>query len=47
VLLAPITAQLIAASLRGERTPWHEALGIERFTAAATPSVSTPPAASR
>jgi glycine oxidase len=47
VLLAPITAQLIAASVRGERTPWHDALGIERFTAAAAPNVLTPPAALR
>ena len=34
VLLAPLTARLVAASLRGERSPWHDALGIERFAAA-------------
>ena len=31
VLLAPITARLIAALLRGERGPWSDALGLERF----------------
>jgi glycine oxidase len=34
VLLAPLTAQLIAAALRGERGEWHAALGLERFGAA-------------
>jgi len=43
VLLAPITAQLVSASLCGERTPWHDVLGIERFTGAAgTPNTLTP-----
>jgi glycine oxidase len=31
VLLAPLTAALIGALLRGERSPWHEALGLERL----------------
>jgi glycine oxidase len=31
VLLAPITARLVAALLRGESHPWREALGVERF----------------
>jgi glycine oxidase len=35
VLLAPITARLVAMSLRGERSPWHDALSVERFGAAA------------
>jgi len=32
VLLAPITARLICALLRGERDEWHDRLGLERFT---------------
>jgi glycine oxidase len=47
VLLAPITARLIAASLRGERTPWHDALGIERFSAAGAPAALTPEQSAR
>ncbi len=39
VLLAPLTAELVAALLRGERTAWHAPLSIERFaTRAAIPS---------
>jgi glycine oxidase len=34
VLLAPLTARLIAAHLRGERDRWVEPLGLERFIAA-------------
>lgn len=40
VLLAPVTARLIAAALRGERGEWHEILAVERF-AAAQPSALT------
>jgi len=40
VLLAPLTARLIAARLRGERDRWVEPLGLERFMRApATPRV--------
>lgn len=34
VLLAPLTARLIGALLRGERNPWQDALGLERLTRA-------------
>src|SRR5262245_4766506 len=46
VLLAPITARLVAALLRGEATAWGAALGIERFAADAAQRVD-PPAAPR
>ena len=32
VLLAPLTARLIGALLRGERNPWQDALGLERLS---------------
>jgi glycine oxidase len=41
VLLAPITARLIHALLRGERNPWHDALGLERFARAGEHSALT------
>jgi len=34
VLLAPLTARLIAALLHGERSPWQDVLGLERFAGA-------------
>ena len=42
VLLAPVTAQLIGALLRGERGPWHDLLGLERFAAAPAGRALTP-----
>ena len=41
VLLAPLTAHMIAAAVRGERSAWHDVLGLERFAAAATASALT------
>jgi glycine oxidase len=35
VLLAPLTARLVAASLRGEPSPWHDVIGVGRFAGAA------------
>jgi glycine oxidase len=35
VLLAPLTARVVASLLRGEPNPWHDVLGIERFAGAA------------
>jgi glycine oxidase len=46
VLLAPITARLVAALLRGESDAWRETLGLERFVVAAAQRVD-PPAAHR
>jgi len=47
VLLAPLTAQLIDALLRGERNQWHDVLGLERFIEPAGPRNVDPPAPDR
>src|SRR5215470_6520105 len=41
VLLAPLTARLVATLLRGDPHPWQDVLGLERFAGSAAPSALT------
>ncbi len=41
VLLAPLTAELVAGALRGERSPWADALAVDRRTPATSAAALT------